>query len=422
MLYLGEEDLLLSDSVSLGGTFEYTTDSEKLFVGIDRQFLEECSSKKIMVYIYLGRFRSWADNIITLTIEHLVRYFGYIPNNDKGKINSQFREVLQEYIDSGFIETDVNITGAGKVGSADYVKPIGAKEIFSIKIVNIDMFKIVVDPDNYSGSGFVQLNFKELDTILANDKKSCTKPDLIMCYLAIKQYINFGTEGQKIAFPTIDTIGNVIDRHSKSVSSLIDELVDMKLLFRKNCGAYIKKRYGTITTRNFPIVYALEEEYLCQSDTVLKDYFKYDELIPFIEPPHKGKKSKESSIDNDCKESVEAEMIDFTQGLEESASKCREDNLIPEEKIEFYKHSSEQNIDKTVSGELDDDLFEEDYCEKYEPTYDKNPFVIVADKDDIFESNVSQDDVMKLSQYDQELYELDIMTDEEVLNKLNKAV
>lgn len=272
---------------SLGGNVNYINDTSELFVCVDKQFLAECDSKKVMVYIYLGRFRSWADSVVYLTIEQLVRYFGFIPNNDKGRINSQFRDVIQEFVNVGFIETSINVTDIGKRNSDDYVRAVAPKELFSIKIVNMEMFKMVVDPNNYTGSGFVKLCFNELDTIL-NDSVG-NKVDLIMCYLTIKQYINPGEEGQKIAFPTIENIGKVIDRQSKAVCNLIDELIRLELLYKKNCGAYKKTRYGNSVCKNFPIVYALEEKYLCQSDSVLKDYFKYDELLPFIEPPHKGK-------------------------------------------------------------------------------------------------------------------------------------
>lgn len=273
---------------SLGGNIIYNDNPEKLYIGIDRQFLFDCSTKKVMVYIYLARFRSWADNILYLTIEHLVKYFGFKPNNDEGKINSQFRDILQEFIDAGYITTSVIVKGIGISKNKDYIKPVGAKDLFSIKVVDKNLFKMVVDPDNYKGSGFVQLTMSEMDTML--DNMTVSKSDLIMCYLAIKQYINMGESHHKIAFPTIDTIGGVINRQSKAVGKLIDELINLKLLYKKNCGAYKKTRYGNTEIKNFPIVYALEEKYLCQTDTVLADIFKYDELVPFIEPPHKDKK------------------------------------------------------------------------------------------------------------------------------------
>ena len=238
---------------------------------IKKDFLlsPEVSNTVLLILPYL-RIRASLNGVIGTTLENIVKEIGYVPNNQKGRINETILKDLEWMLRNKYISINIPIS------------EISAKKFFEITINNDNnIFDVKNDIGEYIP--FVSLTADEYKKIIKGSGKA-KQGRMLRTFLNIKKYINLAEGSDKICFPSLEVIKRDSLLSSNEVTSkLIRELEGVGVLYvdRNN---YYKDNSGKV--KNMNNVYALSLKDLKNSKSSIREYYKsskkYLNIIEFL--------------------------------------------------------------------------------------------------------------------------------------------
>jgi hypothetical protein len=267
-----------------------------------KEWLSKYDNFILLVYAYLYRFNS-IEHYVPVTIKDMVSYFKFKPDRNSGRINDKFKAAIKSLLDMGYITfiscySDKDIKSFVDKESTDKNIKFAVNDNIMIwfKLNNFES----VDYWNPSGD-FVQLTYSELDTIL-NYKNTKNVDKVISTYLNIKKWISVvdSETSRFVAFPSENKLANDIGCSSRSIQEYVKQLIDAKLLYKKNYGSFRRLRKGEEIKQNANTVYALDKKYLDgkYDKDALINYMKSnyqmigDDFEPFNQPLNEYQKTK----------------------------------------------------------------------------------------------------------------------------------
>lgn len=241
------------------------------FVNFDKHFImKKCvSGKLLLVMAYIRLFASYSGKVL-LCVDYLASALGYIPNRKAGKINENIIEALEWLKEQQYINYSVDLK-EGRNNSKCFV-------------CNINKDKNIFDMVDDTGKikSFVQLTECEFEKIVNSTYKR--KDWLISVFLHMKKRIclNGLSVDSAYCFASLEKIASDANRNvsisKSSVANVIDELVELELLFEHITGSYIDCRGKMKQAVNF---YAIEEQQMNhdECDNIIKTYIEEQEGI-----------------------------------------------------------------------------------------------------------------------------------------------
>lgn len=163
----------------------------------------DLNKQRLLVYIYLI-VRCGLDNIVTLSINSLITWLGLKPNRNKGKINDQIKELLNNFIKDGYLLVN------GEINDSNYFDVQLTNKMFDVnnsfaliyldEIYSILKYKEKVKNVNLN-IGILLLVFcylrwkipkrdRTIKNGLTKDEDKINKPEAYNCYYSdIAEYI-----------------------------------------------------------------------------------------------------------------------------------------------------------------------------------------------------------------------------------------
>lgn len=249
-----------------------------MFIQFENSFIEADMPNKIILLLTLMKFRlSMAGELIT-SIESLASGIGYLPNSKKGHINEDIKTCLE------WLELHNYIFVLDK--SVATVRP---KELF---IIQINRDNDIFMSDSVKNN-FVQFRYSEFEKI-ANWKTLNNKGYLTLMFLNIKKRMNLSDIGNGYSYPSQERLSLEcgLSARGKISSSLINDLVNMKLLYRFNAGSYLTRDGDR---RNANTLYSLEPIDKKSALIELCTYYHVKNFNPIAKPYNKIKKENKVS-------------------------------------------------------------------------------------------------------------------------------
>lgn len=314
MIYIIENEINETESVT-----EY-------FAKYDNSYLEQYDDLFLLMYIYLHRHRS-IEGYVNLTIKDFLLYHNYTPNRTKNRINSKIYDTLNLMIKRGFIQ----YIGCYSNGGLATLKDVDCNMMFTVQIINYD--------ENWNPENrFTKILYSEIDRIRKSNIKFMSKA--LFLYAYIKKYITSDIKDEyaiKVSYPSENTLSKKSNCGISTVKKYIQSLCNIKMLYMKNYGSYLRMFKGKEIVVNSNNVYALEERYLdSDGEEALRSYLKInmgyiDGFYPFCD--NLPDNNKNTDIDNNDwgePNSMDTEEIDFT--IEEILDMPLESDLVSESK------------------------------------------------------------------------------------------
>lgn len=230
-------------------------------VAYAKEFLKggEFDNKLLPVMAYL-KFNSNIKGRVGFSLLHMVKTIGYTPSKQSGRINDKIIEQLKWLQNGNYVSFDADLDG---IKPKDFIvaRINGKNNIFDMSVSGTDNIK-----------PFVLLTEKEFDTIAQSDTRS-DKANLLYVFVNIKRHITLNEYVRPICFPSMKTImrDTGIKSHSY-IQQLIDELVEIKVLFRYKCSFEILGEEKIKKSNN---MYAIQESALIpeECDKEMIDYY-----------------------------------------------------------------------------------------------------------------------------------------------------
>ena len=181
----------------------------------------------------------------------------------------------------------------------------------------------------------------------------------LFLYVYIKKYITVDIDNEyatKVSFPSENTLSNKSNCGISTVKKYIQFLCDMKMLYMKNYGSYLRMFKGKEIVVNSNNVYALNEKYLdSEGEEALKSYLKFnmgyiDGFYPFCDNLPDNSVTPKSDND-DWGEPNSMEKLDNRDySLEDIVDMPVENDLVSEpEKLTVSEDSFPMNPVKTIT-------------------------------------------------------------------------
>lgn len=274
-----------------------TENSIEFFAKYDNSYLEQYNDLFLLMYTYLHRHKS-IEGYVNLTIKDFLLYHNYTPNRTKGRINSKVYDTLKLMIKRNFIQYIGCYSNSGLVS----LENVDCDMMFTVQIINQD--------ENWNPENkFTKILYSEIDKIRQSNIKFMGKA--LFLYAYIKKYITSDIKDEyaaKVSFPSENTLSKKSNCGISTVKKYIKSLCDIKILYMKNYGSYLRMFKGKEIVVNSNNVYALEEKYLdSDGEEALKNYLKFnmgyiDGFYPFCDNLPDNNILKEKSDTNNCGE------------------------------------------------------------------------------------------------------------------------
>lgn len=208
--------------------------------------------RKLLILSYLKIYSSISGHI-NVSINHLIKQIGYVPDRHKGRINSKVKDLLE------------NLEKHGDIYILNSLNDLSHNDCF---VIQIDEKSELFNPSK----DFVILTQSEFDKIVAS-KSTCDKQDMLNVYINVKKFINFGSDSNRLCYPSHTTLCR--DCHIKStgaMNNIIEGLISDKLLYKYNSGMYKDSNGIMKYVNNF---YALEDKVLKPEicDEIIKAHY-----------------------------------------------------------------------------------------------------------------------------------------------------
>lgn len=360
-----------------------TENITEYFAKYDNSYLEQYNDLFLLMYTYLHRHKS-IEGYVNLTIKDFLLYHNYTPNRTKGRINSKIYDTLNLMIKRGFI-LYIGCYSNGGLVSLDNVD---CDMMFTVQIINYD--------ENWNPENrFTKILYSEIDRIRQSNIKFIGKA--LFLYVYIKKYITVDIDTEyatKVSFPSENTLSNKSNCGISTVKKYIQSLCDMKMLYMKNYGSYLRMFKGKEIVVNSNNVYALNEKYLdSDGEEALRNYLKFnmgyiDGFYPFCDNlPDNGVTSK-SGNDNWGEPNSMEKLSDGDYSLEDIVDMPIESDLVSKDKtadVDNFPMNPVKTITikkKTQNREKPKDIEIQEYAETlYEQYgfgtgYEKSLFIV----------------------------------------------
>lgn len=316
-----------------------TESATEFFAKYDNSYLEQYNDLFLLMYIYLQRYKS-IEGYVNLTIKDFLLYHNYTPNRTKGRINSKVYDTLNLMIKRGFIQ----YMGCYSNGGLSSLDDVDCDMMFTVQIINYD--------ENWNPeSRFTKILYSEIDKIRQSDIKFMGKA--LFLYAYIKKYITSDIKNEyatKVSFPSENTLSNKSSCGISTVKKYIQSLCNMKMLYMKNYGSYLRMFKGKEIVVNSNNVYALEEKYLdSDGEETLRSYLKFnmgyiDGFYPFCyNLPDNTVKEKSDSYNWGDPNSMDLEDNDFS--VEEIHNMPVESDLVSEPEKPIISEDKSVDVD-----------------------------------------------------------------------------
>ena len=302
-----------------------TENITEYFAKYDNSYLEQYNDLFLLMYTYLHRHKS-IEGYVNLTIKDFLLYHNYTPNRTKGRINSKIYDTLNLMIKRGFI-LYIGCYSNGGLVSLDNVD---CDMMFTVQIINYD--------ENWNPENrFTKILYSEIDRIRQSNIKFMGKA--LFLYVYIKKYITVDIDNEyatKVSFPSENTLSNKSNCGISTVKKYIQFLCDMKMLYMKNYGSYLRMFKGKEIDVNSNNVYALNEKYLdSEGEEALKSYLKFnmgyiDGFYPFCDNLPDNSVTPKSDNDNWGEPNSMEKLSDGDYSLEDIVDMPVESNLVSE--------------------------------------------------------------------------------------------
>ena len=302
-----------------------TENITEYFAKYDNSYLEQYNDLFLLMYTYLHRHKS-IEGYVNLTIKDFLLYHNYTPNRTKGRINSKIYDTLNLMIKRGFI-LYIGCYSNGGLVSLDNVD---CDMMFTVQIINYD--------ENWNPENrFTKILYSEIDRIRQSNIKFMGKA--LFLYVYIKKYITVDIDNEyatKVSFPSENTLSNKSNCGISTVKKYIQFLCDMKMLYMKNYGSYLRMFKGKEIVVNSNNVYALNEKYLdSEGEEALKSYLKFnmgyiDGFYPFCDNLPDNSVTPKSDNDNWGEPNSMEKLSDGDYSLEDIVDMPVESNLVSE--------------------------------------------------------------------------------------------
>ncbi|ELC8402631.1 hypothetical protein QYB42_002785 [Clostridium perfringens] len=218
----------------------------------------EAGKSVALIYAYLEHRRTYLDECY-FSIEDMIRKLGCKPETGKGRMNDNFKNVLNCLKEDGYIKTSIDFTKTN-----------------INKLITVDLIR----PEN----NFFKLEQYQYEWIM-NSKSKSKKNNLFKLFCAIKSRIatrhkieNIYDGMYEVAFPSYITLSKDTGIGQGNIKKYIDELVEMKLIKYSNLGTIYNQSTGE--TKECNNTYAIYkkgwEEELNGSIRLLKQKLKED--------------------------------------------------------------------------------------------------------------------------------------------------
>lgn len=304
-----------------------TENITEYFAKYDNSYLEQYNDLFLLMYTYLHRHKS-IEGYVNLTIKDFLLYHNYTPNRTKGRINSKIYDTLNLMIKRGFI-LYIGCYSNGGLVSLDNVD---CDMMFTVQIINYD--------ENWNPENrFTKILYSEIDRIRQSNIKFIGKA--LFLYVYIKKYITVDIDTEyatKVSFPSENTLSNKSNCGISTVKKYIQSLCDMKMLYMKNYGSYLRLFKGKEIVVNSNNVYALNEKYLdSEGEEALKSYLKFnmgyiDGFYPFCDNLPDNSVTSKSDYDNWGKSNFMEKLSDGDYSLKDIVDMPIESDLVSEPK------------------------------------------------------------------------------------------
>lgn len=248
------------------------------FAKYDNSYLEQYNDLFLLMYIYLRRHKS-VEGYVNLTIKDFLLYHNYTPNRTKGRINSKIYDTLNLMIKRGFIQ----YIGCYSNGGLASLEDVDCDMMFTVQIINYD--------ENWNPENrFTKILYSEIDRIRQSNIKFMGKALFIYAY--IKKYITVKNDNDyavNVSYPSENTLSKKSGCSISTIKKYIQSLCNIKMLYMKNYGSYLRMFKGKEIVVNSNNVYALEEKYLdSDGEEALRSYLKFnmgyiDGFYPFCD-------------------------------------------------------------------------------------------------------------------------------------------
>lgn len=305
-----------------------TENITEYFAKYDISYLEQYNDLFLLMYTYLHRHKS-IEGYVNLTIKDFLLYHNYTPNRTKGRINSKIYDTLNLMIKRGFI-LYIGCYSNGGLVSLDNVD---CDMMFTVQIINYD--------ENWNPENrFTKILYSEIDRIRQSNIKFMGKA--LFLYVYIKKYITVDIDNEyatKVSFPSENTLSNKSNCGISTVKKYIQFLCDMKMLYMKNYGSYLRMFKGKEIVVNSNNVYALEEKYLnCDGEEALRSYLKFnmgyiDGFYPFCDNLPDNSVTPKSGNDDWGEPNSMEKLSDGDYSLEDIVDMPIESDLVSKDKM-----------------------------------------------------------------------------------------
>lgn len=302
-----------------------TENITEYFAKYDNSYLEQYNDLFLLMYTYLHRHKS-IEGYVNLTIKDFLLYHNYTPNRTKGRINSKIYDTLNLMIKRGFI-LYIGCYSNGGLVSLDNVD---CDMMFTVQIINYD--------ENWNPENrFTKILYSEIDRIRQSNIKFMGKA--LFLYVYIKKYITVDIDNEyatKVSFPSENTLSNKSNCGISTVKKYIQFLCDMKMLYMKNYGSYLRMFKGKEIVVNSNNVYALNEKYLdSEGEEALKSYLKFnmgyiDGFYPFCDNLPDNSVTPKSDNDNWGEPNSMEKLSDGDYSLKDIVDMPKESDLVSE--------------------------------------------------------------------------------------------
>lgn len=190
----------------------------------------EAGKSVALIYAYLEHRRTYLDECY-FSIEDMILKLNFTPATGKGKMNDNFKNILNALKNDGYIETDI-----------DFVKT--------------DINKLIVAGLIKLENNFFKIEQYQYDWIMSSKSKS-KKNNLFKLFCAIKSRIATRHKSENIydglyevAFPSYKKLVEDTGISESNIKKYINELVDLKLIKYANAGTMVNLGTGEVKECN----------------------------------------------------------------------------------------------------------------------------------------------------------------------------
>lgn len=231
---------------------DFTMLPNNLFYGAkeDKSLFEECKDYKLLLVMDYLHINTNRLGISIFTLEDMITYYNLKTNSHKGKMNDQFRNILEFLQFKGIISSNFN-----------------AKEIKPNELIRCDYTGIEKN-DKGDYIKFTKVSYQAMDYILSYKDTQIDNYKMLFYYSYIccrmrkrdknsNKDINCNGGVAEVAFPSYTTITEDIAIKDDTIKQYNDIFTELNLIKIANCGLYYYREDKNKIVRETPNFYAL---------------------------------------------------------------------------------------------------------------------------------------------------------------------